>query len=85
MDELVSTAGLQRLMGVGKPELTELVARGIVQRGDKRGTYNPRSLGQRLLQALSRDGAGLEAGASARHYSWASKLGSLAMLLVIAA
>jgi hypothetical protein len=33
----ISTAALQRLIGIGKPELTELVVRGIVQHGKKRG------------------------------------------------
>lgn len=39
MDELVSTAHLQRLLRIGKPLLTELAARGIVKRGPKRGTF----------------------------------------------
>ena len=34
----VSTAALQRLLGVGKPALTELAARSIIKRGSKRGT-----------------------------------------------
>jgi hypothetical protein len=38
MDNVISTAALQRLLGVGKPALTELAARGIVKRGEKRGT-----------------------------------------------
>jgi hypothetical protein len=39
MDNTISTAALQWLIGLGKPALTELVVRGIVQRGDKRGTF----------------------------------------------
>jgi len=35
MDNAISPAALQRLIGVGKPALTELVVRGIVQRGDQ--------------------------------------------------
>jgi hypothetical protein len=31
--------GSSRLLGVGKPALSELAVRGIVHRGEKRGTY----------------------------------------------
>jgi hypothetical protein len=39
MDNEFSAAALQRLIGINKSVLGELVARGIVKRGDKRGTY----------------------------------------------
>jgi hypothetical protein len=39
MGNTISTAALQRLLGVGKPALSELAVRGIVHRGEKRGTY----------------------------------------------
>jgi hypothetical protein len=39
MDELISTSRLKALLGVGKAALTELSARGILQRGAKKDTY----------------------------------------------
>jgi len=39
MGNTISTAALQRLLGVGKPAVSELAVRGIVHRGEKRGTY----------------------------------------------
>ena len=39
MGNTISMAALQRLLGVGKPALSELAVRGIVHRGEKRGTY----------------------------------------------
>jgi hypothetical protein len=44
VDNTNSTAALQRLLGVSKPALTELAARGIVQRGERRGTYRLKAL-----------------------------------------
>jgi len=40
MNNTISTAALQRLIGVGKPTLTELAVRGIVHRAEKRGTLS---------------------------------------------
>ena len=39
MRDEIASAVLQRLIGVNKSVLAELVTRGIVQRGEKRGTY----------------------------------------------
>jgi phage terminase Nu1 subunit (DNA packaging protein) len=52
MDDLVSTAQLQRLFGLGKPALTELVARDIVKRGPKRGTYELEQSVRRYVEHL---------------------------------
>jgi len=38
MDNTISTAALQRLLDMGKHSLSELAVRGIVHRGQKRGT-----------------------------------------------
>jgi len=68
VEELVSTATLQCLLGIGKPALSDLAARGIVKRGPKRGTYLVEESVSGYCAHL-RDmtvGRGGEAGASAR-------------------
>jgi phage terminase Nu1 subunit (DNA packaging protein) len=49
---LVSTSELQRLVGLGKPALTDLAARGIVKRGAKRGTYELEQSVRRYVEHL---------------------------------
>jgi len=39
MDEIASVA-LQRLLGVSKVALNDLAKRGIVQRGERKGSYD---------------------------------------------
>jgi phage terminase Nu1 subunit (DNA packaging protein) len=39
MDTEISAAALQRLLGVNKSVLSELAGKGIVAKGEKRGTY----------------------------------------------
>ena len=68
MDGLVSTSQLQRLLGVGKPALNELHARGIVVRGGKRGTYDLEASVSGYCEHLREMAAGRggDAGADAR-------------------
>ena len=58
---------MQRLLGVNKVAPSDLAKRGIVQRGDKRGTYRASSI-TALLQAPCEMAAGRggEAGADVR-------------------
>ena len=40
MDNQLSSAEMQRLLGVNRTALNDLAKRGIVVRGEKRGTYD---------------------------------------------
>jgi terminase small subunit / prophage DNA-packing protein len=68
MSDEIASAALQRLLGINKSQLSELMARGIVKRGPKRGTYALQASVSGYCQHL-RDmaaGRGGEAGATAR-------------------
>jgi phage terminase Nu1 subunit (DNA packaging protein) len=68
MDIDIASADLQRLFGVNRTALNHLAKRGIVQRGEKRGSYafEPSVAGYCAHLREIAAGRGGEAGASAR-------------------
>jgi phage terminase Nu1 subunit (DNA packaging protein) len=68
MNTDIPSADLQRLLGVARTALNDLAKRGIVVRGDKRGTYKLEAsvagYCQHLREAAA--GRGSDAGADAR-------------------
>jgi len=66
MDELISTSRLKALLGVGKAALTELSARGILQRGAKKDTYRLEASVRGYIASLQASTRGSEAAVEAR-------------------
>lgn len=68
MDGEITSTSLQCLLGIGKSVLSDLVADGIVVRGEKRGTYKLEASVSRYCAHLRSMAAGRggEAGVSAR-------------------
>lgn len=85
MDDEITSWAMQRLLGVNKVTLSNLAKRDIVQRGERKGTYDLEASVGVYCHHLREQAAGRsgEAGVTARHYSLASKIGSLAMLLAM--
>jgi phage terminase Nu1 subunit (DNA packaging protein) len=44
MDSEITSAAMQKLLGVGKVALNDLAKRGIAVRGEKRGRYRPETI-----------------------------------------
>jgi terminase small subunit / prophage DNA-packing protein len=75
MDTEITSATMQRLLGVNKVVLNDLTKRGIVKRGERKGTYDLQASVSGYCAHL-RDmaaGRGGEAGASARERLGASQ------------
>lgn len=68
MDDEITSAAMQRLLGVGKVALNDLAKRGIVKRGEGKGTYLVEPSVSRYCQHLREQAAGRggEAGADVR-------------------
>jgi terminase small subunit / prophage DNA-packing protein len=68
MKDEIASAALQRLLGINKSVLGELAQKGIIVRGEKRGSYALQASVPRYCQHLREQAAGRggEAGADVR-------------------
>ena len=68
METEISAAGLRQLLGINKSVLSELAGKGIIAKGQKRGTYKLQASVRGYCQHLREQAAGRggEAGADAR-------------------